>query len=111
MGTQKIFLTKIQHIAKEEPLLFSVAGRSVCLLRQGLSFYAFENRCSHDNGPLAEAVCVEGNLIECPRHGARFDLSTGKAVRMPAVFPIEVYPIEIHNDEIWIIIPEENRET
>src|SRR5690606_1767496 len=47
-------------------------------------FHAIEDRCSHDDGPLAEGMLI-GCLIECPRHGARFDMETGKARTLPAV--------------------------
>lgn len=110
MTARKIFLTKAQDVAEGRVGFFSVGERSVSLLKRDGKFYAFENRCSHDDGPLGQGSLLDENLIECPRHGARFDLTTGKAVRMPAVAPIEVYPIEIHNDEIWIALPDKDND-
>ena len=64
-------------------------------------FYAVDDVCSHDEGELVsgEGVLVENCQLECPRHGARFDVTSGKAVKMPAIAPIKTYKVsEIGND-------------
>jgi len=63
--------------------------------------YAIEDRCSHDDGPLAEgdfdpAACT----VECPRHGSLFDLSTGRPKTLPAFQPVQTFPIAIEDDTI-----------
>jgi 3-phenylpropionate/trans-cinnamate dioxygenase ferredoxin component len=63
--------------------------------------YAIEDRCSHDDGPLAEgpfdlATCT----IECPRHGSRFDLKTGKPLTLPAYAPVDTFSLVIDDDLI-----------
>lgn len=77
-------------------------GKKVALANIDGAIYAFEDRCSHDDGELASGKIVDGCLIECPRHGARFELKTGRACRMPAVCPIEVYTVEVKNGQIWV---------
>lgn len=67
-------------------------------------YFAVDDICSHDDGVL---VSGEGNLIEncqleCPRHGARFDVKTGEAKRMPAVAAVKTYKINIYGDEIEV---------
>jgi 3-phenylpropionate/trans-cinnamate dioxygenase ferredoxin subunit len=67
----------------------------------GGTFYAIEDRCSHDDGPLAEgeldaATCT----IECPRHGSRFDLKTGKPLTLPAYAPVDTFPVVVDDDVI-----------
>ena len=58
--------------------------------------YAIEDRCSHDDGPLAEGELDEASCtIECPRHGSRFDLKTGKPLGLPAYVPVDTYPVII----------------
>ncbi len=54
--------------------------------------YAFEDTCSHDQQPLGEAR-VEGREITCPRHGARFDVTTGEALCMPATGAIRTFAV------------------
>jgi 3-phenylpropionate/trans-cinnamate dioxygenase ferredoxin subunit len=63
--------------------------------------YAIEDRCSHDDGPLAEGELDQGTCtIECPRHGSRFDLRTGKPKTLPAYLPVETYPVLLDGDII-----------
>ncbi len=64
-------------------------------------FYAFADVCTHDDGPVAEGE-LDGYQIECPRHGARFDIRTGAVRLLPAVVPIPVYPLQIVGDEIQV---------
>jgi len=87
---ERIFL----EIGKAKIALFNIAGK----------FYAIEDVCSHDDGPVGEGE-VEGTEIICPRHGARFDLVTGKALAMPAIEDIPAYPVRVQNGMIEIGIP------
>ncbi len=67
-------------------------------------FYAVDDICTHDSGPLAEGEVVNTYEIECPRHGARFDMRTGQALRMPAFEPIEAYEVVCKDGKIYIEI-------
>jgi len=63
--------------------------------------FAIEDRCSHDDGPLVEGELDEQDCtIECPRHGSRFDLRTGKPLTLPAYEPVETFPVIIEDDTI-----------
>jgi 3-phenylpropionate/trans-cinnamate dioxygenase ferredoxin subunit len=63
--------------------------------------YAIEDRCSHDDGPLVEGTLDEqACTIECPRHGSRFDLRTGKPITLPAYVPVDTFPVIIENETI-----------
>jgi 3-phenylpropionate/trans-cinnamate dioxygenase ferredoxin subunit len=64
-------------------------------------YYAIEDRCSHDDGPLCEGD-REGFEIECPRHGAHFDLRSGKALTLPATEDVETYPVTIRDGEVLV---------
>ena len=65
--------------------------------------YAIEDRCSHDNGPLVEGELDEQDCtVECPRHGSRFDLRTGRPVTLPAYVPVETFPVLIEDDKIKV---------
>ena len=63
--------------------------------------YAIANLCTHDGGPLDQG-CLDGHAVECPRHGARFDVRTGAVLALPAVIPVPTYRIEIHGDDIMV---------
>jgi 3-phenylpropionate/trans-cinnamate dioxygenase ferredoxin subunit len=66
--------------------------------------YAIADVCSHDDGPLGDGP-LDGLEIECPRHGARFDLASGKALSLPAVVDIPAYPVRLVGDEVQIGLP------
>lgn len=70
------------------------------LLRVGDEYFCVEDVCTHDGQPLTEGP-VENCEIECPRHGARFDLKTGKALCMPATEPIRTFSVEVREDGIY----------
>jgi 3-phenylpropionate/trans-cinnamate dioxygenase ferredoxin subunit len=60
------------------------------------NLYAIEDRCSHDDGPLCEGDWDEDTCrVVCPRHGAQFDLATGRPLTLPAYEPVETYPVSV----------------
>jgi 3-phenylpropionate/trans-cinnamate dioxygenase ferredoxin component len=64
---------------------------------------AIEDRCSHDNGNLVEGELDEADCtIECPRHGSKFDLRTGKPVNLPAYVPVDTFPVSVQDGMIKI---------
>ena len=67
-------------------------------------YFAISDICSHDDGELVsgERNLIESCQIECPRHGARFDVKTGMAKRMPAIAPIKTYKVTVISDELEI---------
>lgn len=70
------------------------------LIRLNDQYLAIEDVCTHDGQPLT-AGCIEDGAIICPRHGARFDLLTGKALCMPATKPIQTFEIEVRDSKIF----------
>ncbi len=63
--------------------------------------YAIEDRCSHDDGPLVEGVLDEQTCtVECPRHGSRFDLRSGRPLTLPAYAPVDTFPVIIEDETI-----------
>lgn len=78
-------------------------GKKIGIFNCEGSLYAIEDRCSHDNGPLAEgefdpAACT----VECPRHGSLFDLSTGRPKTLPAFQPVHTFPVAVEDDTITL---------
>ena len=90
---------------------FLVDGFPLAMARVGGKVYAVEDRCSHDDGPLGRGRLVGAGgpsaEIECPRHGARFDLASGRATRMPAVSPIATYAARVEGADVLVDVPEE----
>lgn len=69
-------------------------------------FYCIEDVCTHDGGPVAEGK-LEGFEIECPRHGALFDVRDGGVLSMPAVTPVPTYEVKIEGEDIFVESPDE----
>ncbi len=85
-----------------EPLrTVEVDGEYVVVCKIAGRFYAVEDRCSHDDGPLGDGM-LDGDTIICPRHGARFDATNGAALTMPAVTPIRAYPTKVEEGTVWV---------
>lgn len=80
---------------------FKVEGGSVLVCNAGGSLYAIADVCTHDGGPLGEADLFDCE-VECPRHGARFDVRTGKATALPAVRPVATYAVRVADGQIEV---------
>lgn len=89
------------ELAAGQMRVYEVAGKSVLLCHTEEGYFAVDNTCSHDDGPL-EGGELDGCEIECPRHGARFDARTGTALCLPAVTGIRHYPTRIQGNEVQI---------
>jgi 3-phenylpropionate/trans-cinnamate dioxygenase ferredoxin subunit len=70
------------------------------------AFYAIEDRCTHDDGPLAEGEFdPDACVVSCPRHGAEFDIRNGSALTLPAYVPVDTYAVEVHDGRIRVALP------
>jgi len=77
------------------------AGRRVALFRVGEEVLAVADRCSHDEASLAEGEVFD-HTVECPRHGAAFDLRTGAALSLPATRGVAAYRVEVEGDDVYL---------
>jgi 3-phenylpropionate/trans-cinnamate dioxygenase ferredoxin subunit len=94
---------KSEELAEDEMRLVEVDGIKIGVFNAGGELYAIEDRCSHDDGPLAEgefdsATCT----VECPRHGSTFDLRSGRPKSLPAYAPVETYDVWVEDGEITL---------
>lgn len=98
---QVIDVCPLSELAPGASTIIRVDDMEIGVFNCDGAVYAIEDRCSHDDGPLAEgnfdaAACT----IECPRHGSLFDLMTGKPKTLPAYVPVETFPVRIEDDTI-----------
>ena len=101
MGDEFVKVATVAEIPPETVKVVEVAGQRVVVCNEEGKFYAVADLCTHDNGPLGEGELYEGE-IQCPRHGATFDIKTGQATRLPAILPISTYPVEVRGEEVWV---------
>ena len=85
-------------------LFVELGGKSIVLFNLAGNLFAIGDVCSHDNGPVGDGE-IEENEIICPRHGARFDICTGKASSLPALVDIPAYPVRVVAGMVEIGMP------
>lgn len=76
-------------------------GHRIALFRVGGDVHAIADRCSHAEASLSEGELFD-RTVECPRHGAEFDLATGEALSLPATKPVAVYPTEVIDGDVYL---------
>ncbi len=96
-----VTVAKTGDIPTGEVKVFSANGKELAVCNVDGTFYAIDDVCTHDGGPLGEGY-LEDAQIECPRHGARFDVKTGKAITLPAVMPVNAYPVRVEGDDVQV---------
>ncbi len=89
----------------DERLFIQLGEVPVVIMNVDGEYFAIEDVCTHDDGPLGEGE-IEDDEIICPRHGARFNLRTGAVISLPAVMGVKTYPIKIEGDRILIGVEE-----
>jgi 3-phenylpropionate/trans-cinnamate dioxygenase ferredoxin component len=92
-----------EELAPGSMRLVEVEGRKIGVFNCDGALFAIEDRCSHDDGPLAEgpfdpATCT----VECPRHGSLFDLTTGRPKTLPAYAPVQTFSVKVEDDTIYL---------
>ncbi len=91
------------EIPPGERLVVEVEDLWIAVFNVGGTYYAIEDVCTHDDGPLAEGE-LDGQTIICPRHGARFDIRTGKVLSFPAITDVPTYEVKIEGEDILVRI-------
>lgn len=99
-------VAKVADIPDPGKSLFEVDDRLVVVFHVNGEFYCLDDVCTHDDGPLGEG-CLEGHTIACPRHGAKFDVRSGRALTMPATEPTTAHQVKVDGDTIFVKINEE----
>ena len=92
---------KTRDISPGTVISVQVNGKGVAICNVDGSFFAIADICTHDGGSLDQGE-LEGNTIECPRHGAMFNVRTGAVVEGPAVDPVAAYQVQVQGDNILV---------
>lgn len=99
--SDKVTVCPAAELPPGEMQLVEVDGRKIGVFNCDGALYAIEDRCSHDDGPLAEGEFdSDACTVECPRHGSLFDLTTGRPKTLPAYVPVETFTVTIEDETI-----------
>lgn len=104
--TPFLFAAKVAEVPDPGKILVEVADRLVALFHVEGKFYALDDVCTHDDGPLAEGE-LTGYEIACPRHGAKFDIRNGRVLAMPATKPTIAHDVQISGEDVLVRINEQ----
>ena len=94
-------VARVGEIADGAVLVVRIEDQAIAIFHVSGEYFAMDDVCTHDGGPLAEGS-IEGEEIECPRHGARFNIRSGAALCLPATGAVTTYPVRIDGDEIQV---------
>lgn len=104
MRKPDVDLVKLATVDQLKPGSFFAVehdGEPIALYNVNGTIYATRNECSHDGGTLTGGW-MEGACVVCPRHGAKFDVASGKATALPAVISIDTYPVKVEGNDIYV---------
>ena len=87
-----------------ERMFVEIDGAPIVIFNIGGNIFAIADICSHDDGPLGDGD-LNGFEITCPRHGASFDVRSGKVLSLPAIVDIPAYPVRLVDGLIQVGIP------
>jgi 3-phenylpropionate/trans-cinnamate dioxygenase ferredoxin subunit len=103
---ERIRVTALGDLPAGTGRRFDVAGRRIAVFLVEGEVFALADRCSHDEASLAEGEIFD-YTVECPRHGAAFDLRTGEALSLPATRGVEVCRAEVEGDDVYLWVEPE----
>ena len=101
MNDDFVKVAESKNIQPSTMLEVDLEGESVCIANVGGRYYAIGNVCTHEGGPLADGR-LEGYEVECPWHGSKFDIRTGKVTNPPADEPETTYEVKVDGNNILI---------
>jgi 3-phenylpropionate/trans-cinnamate dioxygenase ferredoxin subunit len=103
--SKRVPVARVEEVLPGSRLHIDLEEESVIVLNIDGEFFCIADLCTHDGGPLEDGDVLD-HQIECPRHGARFDVRTGRVTRLPATDPIPTYPVVINEGHIFVEEPE-----
>lgn len=101
--SQWIEVATIYEIPENAVLSVEVEGLELAIFRIDGAFYAIEDLCTHADAALSDGF-IEGSVVYCPLHGAKFDVKTGRALCPPAYEPVRVFPLRLQDERIEVEI-------
>ena len=96
-----VVAAKVGEILVGQVKVVKIGEEEVALCNVGGEFYAIANICTHDEGPLGVGTLL-GDEIECPRHGARFNVRTGEVKVLPAIVPLPTFDVKVDGENILV---------
>ena len=100
-------VANVEDLDSSGKTVLEVEDRIVVLVHVDGGFYGLDDVCTHDDGPLSDGE-LDGCDLICPRHGARFDVCSGKAKSLPATRSTISHEVKVENGEVFVKVSEDN---
>jgi len=95
----------LSDIPEEGAVKVEPNGEPVALVNLGGRIFAVSDTCTHEEASLSDGF-IEGHVIECPRHGAQYDIRTGEVLSFPAITPLRTYEVKVEGNDVFIGVEE-----
>ncbi len=96
-----VHVGRLEDLPQDRGMCVDVEGTAVAVFRIDDGVYAIADQCSHAEASLSEGEVFDGE-VECPRHGAAFDVTSGAALTLPATVPVETYRTEVRDGDVFV---------
>lgn len=100
-------VASVEDVPPGQGKAIALDGRRIALFNVSGTFYAIDDTCTHEEASLA-AGALYGDIVACPKHGSRFHLPTGRVLSLPAVIPVNTYPVKVESGQV-LLLPEPQR--
>ena len=97
-------VAKTEEVTEDEPQAVSIGRMDIGIYKLDGEFYAIDDICTHAYACMTDGYIDDGQ-IECPLHGALFDIKTGKALTAPATIDLRSYEVKVDGDQIMVGVP------
>lgn len=103
---ERVHVAALDDLVEDRGRCVEVAGSRIALFRVGDEVFALSDTCSHAEASLSEGEVFD-DIVECPLHGAAFNLRTGEVLSLPATKPVAVYAVTVESGEVYVLLPGE----
>lgn len=99
-----VTVAEVAELGNGQRIILEIDDEPIAVFNIAGDYYAISDICSHDDGPVAEGE-LDDYAIECPRHGAKFDVRSGQVLTLPAIVDIPAYPVRVQDGKIQVGLP------
>ncbi|MFZ5845705.1 MAG: Rieske (2Fe-2S) protein [Patescibacteria group bacterium] len=95
---------RVSEVNEGQLKTISVGGKVIALAKVGGEFFALDDTCTHAGCSLGNEGILEGEVVTCGCHGAKFGVKSGKALALPAATDVATYKVKVENDDIYVAV-------
>jgi 3-phenylpropionate/trans-cinnamate dioxygenase ferredoxin subunit len=106
LASTRYRVASVDEVPTDSTKLVMAGGEPICLAHaEDGKFYALDDTCTHEEFSLSQGE-LWGLDVECPQHGSKFNLATGKVTGLPAVIAAKTYPVTVEGTDVFVEVPE-----